>query len=228
MPDGTGLTSNLRSEYVRVVHKLKRGFYRLTIMINKNTLEIVSFQLTEDTVGETVVFKRLLEDALENLKINPDARRAMVKRQKNRREKTYQRITLTGDGAYDTREIFSLCDKLDITAKIRVRKDANARAKGVDRSRSKAVLEQLGGEDSTPAKLEKMSESEREENRKKWKEAVNYGARWLVEIVISAFKRKYGDFVRAKKIEGVRQEIRLKIRAYNHMLKISREVCARA
>ena len=62
-----------------------------------------------------------------------------------------------------------------------------------------------------------MSESEREENRKKWKEAVNYGARRLVEIVISIFKRKYGDSVRAKKIECVRQEIRLKIRAYNHV-----------
>ena len=228
VPDGTGLTSNMRGEYVRVVHRLKRGFYRLTIMINKNTLEIVSFQLTEDTVGETTVFKRLLEDALENFNINPVTRRTMVKRQKNRKEKTYEEITLTGDGAYDTREIFSLCDKLDITPKIRIRKDANARAGGVDRARSKAVLEQFGGSDATPAKLAKMSESEREENRKTWKKNVGYGARWLVEIVISAFKRTYGDSVRAKKIENVRQEIRLKIRVYNRMLKVGREVCARA
>ena len=62
VPDGTGITPATRSEYVRVVHHLKRGFLRMTIMINKETLEIVSAKITKDDVGESVVFDDLLND----------------------------------------------------------------------------------------------------------------------------------------------------------------------
>ena len=229
VPDGTGLTPAARSEYVRVVHRLRRGFLRLTIMINKETLEIVSFRLTDDTVGEPTVFEDLLHDALVNLGVDPDRRRADVRAQKNRPDKTYRRIMLMADGGYDSREIFSACKKLGIETNIRVRVDSNARAGGVDRARSKAVLDQLGGgPDATPAELAVLTDSEREANRKKWKERVRYGTRWLVEIVISAFKRTYGDAVAARKMGNIRQEIRLKIRTYNRMLRIGREASMRA
>ena len=229
VPDGTGLTPATRSEYVRVVHRLRRGFLRLTIMINKETLEIVSFRLTDDSVGEPAVFEDLLHDALANLGVDADRRRAEVLAQKNSPRKTYRRITLMADGGYDSREIFSACRKLGITASIRVRVDANARSDGVDRARSEAVLDQLGGgPGATAAGLAALNDSEREANRRKWKERVRYGTRWLVEIVISAFKRTYGDAVAARKTGNIRQEIRLKIRTYNRMLRIGREAAARA
>ena len=224
VPDGTGLTPAVRSEYVRVVHKLRRGFLRLTIMINKETLEIVAFRLTDDSVGEPAVFEDLLHDALANLGVDPDRRRAEVLAQHNSQDKTYRNIALTADGGYDSREIFSACRKLGITTSIRVRKNANARADGVDRARSEAVLDQLGGgAGATPAGLAALDETEREANRRKWKKRVRYGTRWLVEIVISSFKRTYGDAATAKKMGNVRQEIRLKICTYNRMLRIGRE-----
>ena len=73
-------------------------------------------------------------------------------------------------------------------------------------------------------KFASLPESEREANRKEWKKQVDYGLRWLVEIVISAFKRTYGGAVMARKMENIYQEIKLKIRTYNTMLRIGKGV----
>ncbi len=229
VPDGTGMTPAVRSEYLRVTHRLKRGFFRLTIMINKKTLEIVAFELTDDSVGEPTVFRPLLENALANMGVDPDGRRKAVSGQKNSRGRTYAAITLMADGGYDSREIFSECRRLGIRTRIRVRKNANCRADGTDRARAEAVLEQLGGGSGVTAEeYAAMDEAERERNRKEWKKLVGYGTRWLVEIVISAFKRTYGGSVMARKLGYIRQEIRLKIRTYNTMLRVGREAAAEA
>ena len=227
VPDGTGLTPSVRSEYVRVVHRLRRGFLRLTIMINKRTLEIVAFRLTDDTVGERV--RGPPHDALVNMGVDPRMRRRVAAAQRDSPDKTYQKITLMADGGYDTREIFSACKKLGIETGIRVRKGANARARGVDRARSEAVLDQFGGgKETTPAQLAAMDERERESNRREWMERVGYGTRWLAGIVISAFKRTYGDAVTAKKMGNIRQEIGLKVCTYNRMLQVGMEAAMRA
>ena len=96
-------------------------------MINKDTLEIVAFHLTESSVGEVTVFEDLLRDALMNLGIDPDEWMALVQLEKPYVKKTYVEITLMADGAYNTRKIFSLCKKLDIKTNIRVRIDANVK-----------------------------------------------------------------------------------------------------
>ena len=67
---------------MRVVHRLRRGFLRLTIMINKKTPEIVAFLLTDDTVGEPTVFGDLLNDALANMGADPGRRREEVTAQR--------------------------------------------------------------------------------------------------------------------------------------------------
>ena len=171
----------------------------------------------------------LLNDALENLGINAAERRAKVLQERNCNNKTYRTVTLMADGGYDNRAIFSACKKLDIKTSIRVRKDANARAGGVDRARSEAVLDQLAGStDASPAELASLNEAEREKNRKEWKKRVEYGTRWLVEIVISAFKRTYGDAVTCKSLANIRQEIKLKICTYNRMLQVGREAAMKA
>ena len=44
-----------------------------------------------------------------------------------------------------------------------------------------------------------MDKDERETNRKEWKKKrMKYGKKWLVEIVISSFKRFFGDAVVAR------------------------------
>lgn len=50
--------------------------------------------------------------------------------------------------------------------------------------------------------------------------------RWLVEIVISSFKRLLRGFVRAVRWENVVQEMNLKVDIYSRMLGVHREVMA--
>ena len=133
-------------------------------------------------------------------------------------------IELRGDGAYDTREIFSLLARLEIIPIIKVRINANARAGGVDRARALAVLEQLSGKGGcTNRELNRMRKDERLANQKDWKKRVRAGLRWIVEIVISAFKRIFGEFVRTLTPLTTYIEIATKVAAYNHSLSIGDE-----
>ena len=119
-----------------------------------------------------------------------------------------------GDGGYDSREAFSHCRKRGVRTTIRVRIDANCRADGVDRARSEAVLEQLGG-GCTAAQLARMGKDERKKHQKEWKERVGYNSRWMVEIIISTFKRLLGEALRAVKPEYIMIEMATKIAVYN-------------
>ena len=210
---------------VCVVHKLRRGFLRLTIIINKKTLEIVAYKLTDDKIREATVFEEILEDTLVNLGVESNERCRMVSEQKNSLHKTYQRIGITADGAYDSKEIFSVCKNLDIDTKIRVRTNSTCSSGEDNKTRNESVLDQLGGDNATPAKLAKMDNKKREANRGKWKKRVKFSLRWLVEIVISAFKRIYGDSVRSKKMQNIRQEIK-QIYTHNMMLRMGWDVIA--
>ena len=114
-------------------------------------------------------------------------------------------------GGYDSGEAFSHCRKSGGCTTIRVRIDANCLSDGKDRARSEAVLEQLGG-GCTAAQLARMGKDER---KKEWKERVKYNSRWIVEIIISSFKRLLGEALRAVKPEYIMIEIATKIAVYN-------------
>ena len=130
-------------------------------------------------------------------------------------------IEVRGDGGYDTREVFSYLSKLGITPIVKVRVNSNTSSKGVDRSRTMVVLDQLGGKGGcTNYELHRMRKYERLVNQKEWKSDVRYGLRWLVEIVISAFKRVFGESVRARTPYTAYVEIATKIAAYNRNLDI--------
>ena len=126
-----------------------------------------------------------------------------------------------GDGAYDAKALFALLASRGITPIIRIRINANARAGGVSRARGLATLEQLGGwAGCTNEEFNRMTKAERNLNQKEWKKNVRYGLRWIVEIVISAFKRVFGESVRALKPHTVIMEIATKVAAYNRNLDI--------
>ena len=121
---------------------------------------------------------------------------------------------IRGDGGYNSHAVFSHCRKRCVRTTIRVHIDANCRADGVDRARSEAVLEQLGGE-CTAARFARMGKDERKKHQKEWKERVGYNSRWMVEIIISTFKRLLGEALRAVKPEYVMIEMATKIAVYN-------------
>ena len=78
-----------------------------------------------------------------------------------------------------------------------------------------AVRDQLGGSPTSPVGT--LTDKQRAQNRKEWKRSVRYGRRWTVEIVISAFKRMFGEAVMAAKWENMVQEIILKADTYNRI-----------
>jgi hypothetical protein len=100
-----------------------------------------------------------------------------------------------GDGAYDSREIFSHLDDKGIVAAIRVRKNSIPKSRGCY-SRKMAVISQLA-------------------DYPKWSASVRYGSRWIVESVFSAIKRMFGEEVRSKKRSNIIQELALKASLYN-------------
>ena len=65
-----------------------------------------------------------------------------------------------------------------------------------------------------------MTKSERLANRKKWRKLVRFGLRWLVDTVMSAFKRVFGESVRVLLPRTAHVEVATKITAYNHMLDV--------
>ena len=118
--------------------------------------------------------------------------------------------------------------KLGIVPLVKVRHNANTRVNGVDRSRALAAQDQLCGEKPDPKELASLDRDERARNQKEWKGRMGYGRRWLVEIVFSSFKRRFGDSVMARTMKNIINEIGIKIKIYNRLLDIAREAIMKA
>ena len=94
------------------------------------------------------------------------------------------------DGAYDEIALWNWCEKRGIDPRIRLRK--NARPHGLsERSKQAKRMRKIG--------------------MKAWKKERGMGERSHVEGFYSVFKRRFGEFFWAKKIENMIQEIKFKI-----------------
>ena len=110
----------------------------------------------------------------------------------SRKGKTAKTI---GDGAYDTRSNFRYLDENGIEPVIKVRRDASRRAGG--------------------CVLRKLVAQEYLSNPQAWKRRHGYGQRWMVETAFSTFKRTFGEYVSAKTMHNMTNEIILKASLYN-------------
>jgi transposase len=57
--------------------------------------------------------------------------------------------------------------------------------------------------------------------KRRWKESVGYGKRWLVEGFFSSFKRWFGEYVSSVKFENIRRELVFKVAIVNMFLAMS-------
>lgn len=291
--DSTGIKNSNRGEWIRVKWNVKRGFFKMHILVDIDTLRVLEFCLTDMNGGDAAqlpglvggllkeyagegaplpdpVAELVVDQAREGGAGRPDRSQTLMDRWlpggdgadgvsgdgesgdaadgdeyggdagllriHRALEERGIHVKLWGDGAYDARYVFSLLKSLGIAPLVRVRIDSGTRARGVDGTRSRAVLDQLGGRGGcTSQELARMTKSERQANQKDWRKRVEFGLRWLVEIVISAFKRVFGESVRALKPHTAYVEIATKIAAYNHTLDVgdravwaAREACAAA
>jgi len=100
-----------------------------------------------------------------------------------------------GDGAYDTKSNFRYLDDKGIEPVIKVRKNASSRAGGC-----------------MPRKLVAQ---EYLQDPSAWKRSHGYGQRWMAETAISSYKRTFGEYVSAKTIRNMANELMLKASLYN-------------
>ena len=116
------------------------------------------------------------------------------------------------DGVYASRANIQECKDMGIRPLIPIQARCNARGMGTGDTWGEAVREQLGGSPET--RIGSIGMEEREENKRYWKSKVGYNRRWLIEIIISAFKRMFGVHMHSRKWERMVQKIRLRAAQY--------------
>ena len=178
--DSTGIKVTNRGEWMREKWKVHRGWIKVHLAVNVETKEIVAIEVTDERVSDGSKFNSLVDQAEENL----SGRRI---------EKAL------GDGAFDRREIFDHLQQKGIQPVIKIRSNANTKARGSP-ARGKAVREMKGL------------------GYQRWKQKYDYGMRWAAESVFSAVKRISGEHVAATKTENMMQEVILKFSFYNMLI----------
>jgi len=103
-----------------------------------------------------------------------------------------------GDGAYDTKNNFRYLDDKGIEPVIKVRRNASGRAGGC-----------------MPRKLVAQ---EYLRDPKAWKRKHGYGYRWMAESAFSSLKRTFGEYVSAKSMRNMAQEMMIKASLYNVLI----------
>ncbi|MEM4391714.1 MAG: transposase [Candidatus Nitrosotenuis sp.] len=150
-----------------------KGFLKMHVGVDVSTKQILAVKITDEHSHDS-----------KHLKYLP------------RESARYGTITkLLGDGAYDSRQIFSCVDRMGAVPAIVVRKNSIPNARGCH-ARKIAVVSQKA-------------------DYCKWAASVSYGKRWIVESVFSSIKRMFEEEVRSKKRRNMIQELMLKISLYN-------------
>jgi hypothetical protein len=172
--DSTGIKVTNRGDWMR--HKwdhTRRGFLKIHVGVDVSTKQILALKITDERSHDSKHLSYLVRESSKHGKITK----------------------LFGDGAYDSREIFSHLNNKGIVAAIRVRKNSIPKSRGCY-SQKMTVISQTA-------------------DYSKWSASVSYGSRWIVESIFSAIKRMFGKEVRSKKRRNIIQELTLKTSLYN-------------
>ncbi|MCE2614709.1 MAG: IS5 family transposase [Nitrosopumilus sp. (ex Thoosa mismalolli)] len=214
--DSTGIKVDNLGEWIRKKWKARRGFVKMHILVDTDTGMIRALRVTDESVGDSKMFAQLLEEGM------PDGGTGCLKTdcvpKEQEKEEQHQRISVLADGAYASRDIHKTCADCGATPLIRLKVSSTARGKGKGDAWGLAVRDQLGGSPTSPVGT--LTKEQKAENQKKWKKRVRYGRRWTVEIVISAFKRIFGESVMATRWEDMVHEMTLKVATYNRITAI--------
>jgi len=106
--DSTGYKVSNRGDWVREKWKRRRGYVKLHIAVDVKSKKVVSVEVTDESVGDSRMFKPLIEKASEVGRI----------------AKVY------ADTAYDSRANFNLLHSLKAEAAIKPRKNSSTKARG--------------------------------------------------------------------------------------------------
>ena len=165
--DSTGMSPSAKGDYIRYRYRIKTksGFIRLSVMVQQDSMRVLGFTVTDEKIGDSQQFEPLMRQALKSGGIDPDVRRAAVMEASTGSPSEPVRIKIRADAGYDSRKNFQICKEYGITPIIKIRRNAEYKAKGVGRERGIAVLDQLGGSITNLAKFHYMDIKERTKNQ---------------------------------------------------------------
>ena len=135
--DGTGMSPSAKGDYIRYKYKIKTksGFIRLSVMIEQDTMRVLGFTVTDETIGDSPQFEPLIRQALKSNRSGCTARSSH-----GSRHRATAGTCIRADAGYDSRENFQTCKEYGITPIIKIRRNAEYKAKG---SVENAALQRL-------------------------------------------------------------------------------------
>jgi hypothetical protein len=111
--DGSGIKVSNRGEWMRTKWKVRRGWIKVHIAVDREKKQCVAIEVTDESVGDQNEFAPLVKEADRNV-----------------RAKGSRVVQVNADGIYDTRDNFNTLDEMGITPGIRIRENASTRARG--------------------------------------------------------------------------------------------------
>jgi len=205
--ESTGLKPTSRGDWMGAKWNIRRGFIKMHVMVDSKTKKIYAVSVTDDSHGDAPEFKKLFDEALQNIKNSPNV-------------ETSDELCIGCDGAYDSKDNFDQCKKNNVTPAIPVRRNFSGKSKGSTARKEQGFM-QLGNckiNHKNVKMFNSLTEEQKLENQKQWKIDVGYGRRWSVEIAISTFKRTLGEDISARVWDNVVREIKFKVMIYNLMI----------
>lgn len=111
--DGSGIKVSNRGEWIRRKWKVRRGWIKVHLAVDKDGKQCVAIEVTDESAGDQEKFDPLVREADRNV-----------------RAKGGRVVQANADGIYDMRDNFNTLKELGITPAIKMRENASTRAKG--------------------------------------------------------------------------------------------------
>ncbi len=229
--DATGLRQWNRGEWIRDKWKVvvRRGYVKMHLPADADTGMILAAVVTYDRTGDSPVLRDLLDQAAAEpfAKAGKDDARkrpnmladgvsplAGSAGGREEEEEEVPSASLLADGAYASKKNMNACRRKGIEPLVPLKPCFTESGRGDDgKAWNRAVKEQLGG--SADMHVKGRTAEQKKENRRYWKSTVGYGKRWRIEIIISAFKRMFGEHLLSRKWESMVREVRMRVAMYN-------------
>ncbi|MGI0066787.1 MAG: IS5 family transposase [Nitrosotalea sp.] len=177
--DSTGIKVGNRGEWRREIWNMRRRFLKIHVGVDIESKQVVSLKVTDQHPHDSKHLPYIVESAQEHANV----------------------IKVLGDGAYDSKEIFSYLSDHNIIPCIKIKRNLYS-------SRSGRY---------NPRRLYAMPQHS---NYRYWRDSVSYGNRWIVESVFSALKRAFGEHVMSHKRQNMEKELELKVSLYNQFMSV--------
>ncbi len=192
---------------MRAKWKARRGFVKMHVLVDTETMKILALEVTNDSVGDSSMFSQLLGQVVGAERPKASGNNSSITEYENLLASGVPPLAsicsgasgvraapdlLFGDAAYGSKQNMAACARAGVTLGIMHKINATARGKGSSDAWGASVRDQLGASpDAT--RLDLMDREEKRENQAYWKARIGYGHRWIVESVFSAFKRLFGE-----------------------------------